>query len=288
MAKLTSLAAATTNKVLVFGEPKSGKTELAGKLAEKYNLLWFDLERGHGTLTKLPDAFKERIEIVCIPDTRSYPIAIETMLKVITGAAVEICDAHGKVNCMVCKKAEAAFTRVCLKELSSDTIVVIDSLTQLANSAMNFLQKDKPDTAKPEWEEYSNQGRLMDKFLSEIQQASYNVVVITHVTETEMEDGKARLVPVGGTRSFSRNTAKYFDHVVFCEVKNKSHKFASSTTYANNVLTGSRTDVELEKDSVPSLLAIFEGKKPATAATAATGINVRSGIALSTLKGKTT
>ena len=57
----------------------------------------------------------------------------------------------------------------------------------------------------------------------------------------------------------SRNTAKYFDHVVYCEVKNRKHSFASSTTYAGNILTGSRTDIALEADATPSLLRIFTG-----------------------------
>jgi hypothetical protein len=77
------------------------------------------------------------------------------------------------------------------------------------------------------------------------------------VVETELEDGRKKLVPVCGTTAFSRNTAKYFDHVVYCEIKNKKHNFGSSTIYANNILTGSRTDVALESDAVPSLLRIF-------------------------------
>lgn len=113
----------------------------------------------------------------------------------------------------------------------------------------------------------------MDKFLSQVQQAKFNIVCITHVVETELEDGRKKLVPVCGTTAFSRNTAKYFDHVVYCEIKNKKHNFASSTTYANNILTGSRTDIALESTEAPSLLAIFEGKvgtpAPATVGTPA-------------------
>jgi hypothetical protein len=90
-----------------------------------------------------------------------------------------------------------------------------------------------------------------------VQQSKYNIVCITHETETEMEDGRKKLVPVAGTASFSRNTAKYFDDVIYCEVKNKKHQFASSTTYANNILTGSRSAVSLETDERPSLLKIF-------------------------------
>jgi hypothetical protein len=53
--------------------------------------------------------------------------------------------------------------------------------------------------------------------------------------------------------------------VIYCELKNKKHISASSTTYANNILTGSRTDVTLESLDAPSLFSIFTAapdKKP--------------------------
>ena len=264
--KLTDKKLSSTHRVLVYGEPKSGKTELAARLSERYNILLFDLENGYETLLKLPTEWQERVEIVSIPDTKVFPIAIETMLKVVTGNKVDICDAHGKVNCAICRKEGAGFSTVELNALSEDWIVLVDSLTQLSNSAMNHLTKGQEDTYKPEWTDYRNQGQLLDKFLSQIQQAKYNIVCITHVVETELEDGKKKLVPVCGTTAFSRNTAKYFDHVVYCQVSNKKHNFASSTTYANNVLTGSRTDVALEGNAKgATLLDIFKERKTAPA-----------------------
>lgn len=258
MTKLNALKASSTHRVIVFGPPKTGKTELVGRLAEKFNLLWFDLENGHETLFKLKPAWQERIEVIQLPDTKIYPIAAETMLKVITGAAVEICDKHAKASCFLCKKDKLPTTTVCLNELGPDWILVVDSLTQLASSVMNHITKTQSDEYKIEWDDYSKQGAIMAKFLSQVQQARYNVVCITHEAEVEMEDGRKKIVPVSGTTNFSRNTAKYFDHVVYCEVKNKKHAFGSSTTYGNNLLTGSRTDVALETDSVPSLLRIFQ------------------------------
>ena len=259
MAKLSNKHAIKTRRVLVYGGPKTGKTELVGKLAEKYNLIFFDLENGYETLLKMPHDWQERVELLSIPDTKVFPIAIETMLKVIVGNPVEICEAHGKVGCQICKKEGAPTTRVCLNELTPSDIVVVDSLSQLSNSAMNHLTKNQEDTYKPEWTDYRNQGQLLDKFLSQVQQARFNIVCITHETEATMEDGRQKLVPVCGTREFSRNTAKYFDHVVYAELKNRKHVFGSSTTYAGGVLTGSRGDIALEKSDSPSLFAIFDG-----------------------------
>ena len=269
--KLSTLHHSKTHRVCVFGGPKSGKTQLVGALSSHYNLLWFDLENGIETLMKLPLSQQEKVEVIKIPDTKVFPIAIETMLKVISGNKVSICDAHGKVSCPLCKKDNLQTTDVELNSLDDSWIVVVDSGTQLSQSAMNHITKAQPELYKPEWSDYRSQGALLEKFLSQVQQAKYNIVFITHEAEVEMEDGKKKLVPICGTTNFSRNTAKYFDHVVYADLKNKSHRFASATTYAANILTGSRTDVSLESQDVPSLLDIFveRGKVEETTASRA-------------------
>jgi AAA domain len=271
--KLTQLQKSKSHRVLLFGAPKSGKTQLAGELSKEFNLLWFDLENGVDTLLKLPVEQQERVEVIQLPDTRSFPIAIETMLKVIKGSAYDICSEHGKVGCGLCKKESAPFTHVELSTLPLDTIVVVDSLTQLTNSAIAHITKSQPDDYKLTYDDWGNLGKLMDTFLSHVQQAPFNIVCISHETEVEMEDGRQKLVPTSGTRNFSRNTAKYFDEVVYCEVKNKKHIAASSTTYNGNILTGSRTGSVLETQAEASLAPIFKGEitvtNPATTGTPA-------------------
>ena len=262
--KLTQKAVSATHRVLIYGPPKTGKSELAGRLSEFKNLIWFDLENGYTTLLKLPEEWKERIEIISIPDTKSFPVAIETCLKVIRGGPVEICDEHGKVGCPICKKENKSTTKVELNSLNEDTVVVFDSLTQLTNSAIAHITKSQPDDYKLDYNDWGNLGKLMETFLSHIQQASYNVVCISHETEAELEDGKIKLVPVAGTRAFSRNTAKYFDHVVYAEVKNKKHNFYSSTTSASNLNTGSRTGISLESITDSPLITLFRPVAPPT------------------------
>jgi len=264
--KLTQKAVSSTHRVLIYGPPKTGKSELAGKLSEFKKLIWFDLENGYTTLLKFPEEWKERIEIISIPDTKSFPVAIETCLKVIKGTAVDICDNHGKVGCPICKKDGNSFTKVELNSLGEDTVVVFDSLTQLTNSAIAHITKGQPDDYKLEYSDWANLGKLMEIFLSHIQQAPYNVVCISHETEAELEDGKIKLVPVAGTRAFSRNTAKYFDHVVYAEVKNKKHNFYSSTTSASNLNTGSRTGISLESITDSPLITLF--RAPSTQSSA--------------------
>jgi len=258
MAKLSTHKHSATHRVLVYGAPKSGKTQLAGALAEHFNIIWIDMENGHETLFKFPQEWQERIELIDLKDTPSYPIAIETVLKIIKGDAIEVCELHGKCACMICKREGAPSSSIHLNSVSPDTIVVFDSLTQLTTSAINNITKSRPDDYKMQTDDWGNLSKLIEIFLSTIQQARYNCVVISHEIEAETEGKKRTLVPVAGSRNSSRNSAKAFDHVIYAERKNKKHVFASSTQYATNILTGSRTDVVMEGDSAPSLLAIFK------------------------------
>jgi len=257
--KLNQATKLSPQSVLVYGPPKTGKTQLVGQLAAEFKLLWIDLENGHATLFKLPPEQQERVELVVLPDTRSYPIAIESCLKIIKGGQCFIDDETGKViTDQKLKKADRTYTEIWLNQLSSDTVVVFDSLTQLTNSAIAHITKNQPDDYKLNYDDWGNLGKLMDIFLSHVQQAKFNVVCISHETETEMEDGKIRIVPTAGTRNFSRNTAKYFGHVVYTQLANKKHSAISSTVALMNVIVGSRTDVDTGAMAEPSLIPIFK------------------------------
>lgn len=255
--KLTLAVPSATQRVLVYGAPKTGKSYLAAKLAEHYNLIWLDCEKGWTTLLQLPKEWQERIELISIPDSRVYPIAAETWPKIVKGGNVEICEEHGKVSCAICKKDAKVFSSINTSTIGRDTVVVFDSLTQLTNSIIAHITKGQPDDYKMQLDDWGNLKFLIAKFMSQIQAAGYNVVCITHEEQVQMEDGKVRLVPSSGSSKSSMDTAKYFDHVVYCEVKNKKHSFGSSTDYGMNMVTGSRTGVAMEKSKEPSLLDIF-------------------------------
>lgn len=284
--KLTQVAPIATKRVLVYGPPKVGKTQLVSTLASKYKLIWFDLEAGYETLLKLPKEQQENIELIRIPDTKAFPIAIETCLKVITGNQVSICDEHGKVSCPLCKKDNKPETTIELKTLPEDTVVVFDSLTQLTNSAIAFITKGQDDSYKMDFSDWGNLRAVVEKFLSQIQQARYHVVCITHEEAVEMENGQTKIVPVCGSSKSSRNTAKFFGDVIYCEVKNKKHVAASSTTYANNIVTGSRIDFILEAEVNPTLLSIFDAKMNQNAASATPGATALNQLKTGLLKGK--
>lgn len=252
-------------KILVFGDSKTGKSTLAGMLARMgFYLDWFDLENGYKILRKLPLEIQERVNLFKIPDTKSWPIAIETISKVVKGTKGNICLVHGKMACNVCDKEKSPDYPTEEFDLRTSygpkRILVIDSGTQLGISAINRVISGQDDTYKAGWEDYRKQGTLLDGVYSHIQQAWYNVIVICHTTQARMEDEtKTKLVPVSGTDNYSRNLAKFFDHVVYCETGLGAHKFGSSTIFRPSILTGSRTDVAIENMKEPNLLPFFDG-----------------------------
>lgn len=247
-------------RVAVVGLPGSGKTTLVAALASMYRLHWLDIENGAETLLKLSPAQQANIDLIRLPDSASYPIAADTLATLFRAGKANICHAHGKSGCAICTKANpTAFDILDFSLLDSNDIVVIDSGTQWSNSILAHIMKAKPVDAKPERDDWGSLRKHTEFALSQMQAATFNLVVIFHAQEAAMEDGKTKLVPTFGSAAMSTEVAKAFGHVVYCDVRNRKHVAFSSSTALPNVLTKSRTDFEIEKLAIPSLLPIFTG-----------------------------
>lgn len=250
--------------VMLFGDPKSGKSTLVAELANHgYKLLWVAFDRGYGVIYKLPqEVYDNNIELIKVTDTTESPTAIATANYIMTGLAVNLCDEHGIKDCQKCRLKKLAFTNVCVSDLGPEWIIVLDHMSQVADSAVALVTKGKPEEYKLDYDDWRTQGNWMKKIFTNIQACDHHVICLAHVLEAENDEGKKKLVPEVGTRNFSVNSTKYFDHVVYCRVDNLKHRFGSSTTWMNNILTGSRTDVAIEHMAEASLLPIFHGLIP--------------------------
>lgn len=265
---LNDYSAKTRTKVLVYGPPKSGKTALVGKLASDFKLHYFDLEGGIKTLLNpniLAPEFRCNVNVITVPDHAMYPVAIDTLRDVFRGGLKKICQAHGKVNCALCNKEGKPSSEIDLAKLGDNDIIVIDSLSQLARSAMNratLKERQKPDgeSYKQTYADYAQQGNLIESILSLIQVIDLNVIVISHELESESLEGREKIVPVAGTRNFSLTVAKYFDSVIYCTVLNKQHRAFGSSTYSPTIVTGSRLPIDIDngKEGAVSLLPLFK------------------------------
>lgn len=235
-------------KVLVYGPPKTGKTELVARLVEAgYKLLWVDMENGWQTIkTRIDPKYWDQIELFVLPDTKENPCAYPTFARMFTMKPVRFCHAHGRIACVECtKNAPTAFDTVDLSKIDNNTVVVGDSLTQLSASAMNNAAKGVEPTAL-EFKHYAAQGAHLDALLTAIQQAPFHVAIISHEGTIEGVDGKETIGPVGGTKNFSLKVPKYFDHVVYTTKVNKEFRAASSANFNVRIMAGSRSDLAME------------------------------------------
>lgn len=241
--------------IMIYGQPKSGKTSLAATLAsEGYNIIWFDFEKGSQTLkTSVPQEFKKNINLFRCDDSRDNPTAIHTAIKVMSMKPKQVCVQHGTADCIKClqKKDPSLFETVDFSKLTTKDVVVFDSLTQLSDSARNEATKELTDFAKLEFKHYDKEGILLSMLLGAIQNAShFHRVVISHELAVEQPDKSEKIVPVAGTKNFSKKVAKYFDHVIYTRVHNNKHQAASSTGFNMKFLTGSRSNLALETGNV--------------------------------------
>lgn len=244
--------------ILIYGHPKTGKTRLVGtsaKLPEIDRIFWFDGENGAETLLHMGLTEKElsKITLFSIPDTKDNPRFIETVLKALSSKnpiALKICDAHGKVACLECQKANAPYGEFYLPGLTKKDLVVVDSGSQLGDSALWMAMAGTPPGFKPGWDEYGAQVGWLSDILT-VMQAAHNTsfVMITHTIpiEEEMNGVKRdRYYPLIGTKAMCQKVAKYFGTVIFAEIKLGKHAAGSGSLYRSDAITGSRTNAKLE------------------------------------------
>lgn len=282
-----------THSFLLYGPPKTGKTELVATIANAPEIevvYWFDIENGAATLLrmnrdgKLSDEALDKIIYIKIPDTREDPNAISTILKTVASKAPTfICEAHGKAGCATCKAEGKPVIQWDKRKLNKRTAIVIDSLSQLGASALNLAMKDKPIEVKPGYDEYGLMGKWLGDILGHVQAAdNVQYFCISHVTLIEEENAVGtkteKYYPTCGTKNFSMNTAKYFGTVIYTE-RTKTGKFIAKSNGGaagtSNYMIGSRLGLELEKakelnlpdvlrDSGILLAALDAGTTPAS------------------------
>lgn len=253
------------HSILIYGPSKTGKTELVGtaaRIPEIQRIFWIDVENGAETLLHMGLSNEEldKINLIKIPDTRELPRGIETVLKMLSAKTpIEICDIHGKIGCMECKGK--GHTTFCLKDCTHNDLIVIDSGSQLGDSALAMACAGKPIEYKPGWDEYGLVVKWLGDIMSVIQAATYtNFVMITHelIYEEEVNGIKRdKILPLVGTKAFCSKVAKYFGTVIYTEIKLGKHAAGSSSTYKPNHITGSRVNAAIEKSKELSMRAIL-------------------------------
>lgn len=256
-----------THSFLVYGMPKTGKTELVATIAEApefERIFWFDCENGFETLLrmyrdgKLSQAALDKIILIRIPDTREDPTACETLLRSICSKqAVTICDDHGKVDCAVCKRAGRPSLNFDYRKLTRRDALVVDSMSQVGQSSLNMACLGKPAEYKLLIDDYGASGKWLGDICTVIQAAAYcHIFCITHVQLIENLEGVDTYYPLCGTKNFSASLAKFFGSVIYMSKKLKKHRAESSTTTSMNTVAGSRLGLVMETGELDFVSAL--------------------------------
>lgn len=262
--KKASAVVQPNHSVLMYGPPKSGKTVLAGTAAaipEIEKIYWLDLENGVEALlhSGLTDEQLAKIVLIKITDTRDDPYAIETILRTFTSKTpLNLCEAHGRLDCAECKKAGNPFFQWHLKQATHNDLVVIDSGSQLGDSALAAACLGKGELYKPQFDDYGKVNKWLGDVFSVVQQCrNTNFVVLTHELAMEDDEGKDKIFPLIGSKQFSMKCSKYFGTVAYIHKKGGKHVAGSSSLYRADLMSGSRIGVALEKSKTPNMREIL-------------------------------
>lgn len=265
--------------VILYGAPGTAKTTQAGLLAEFYNILWFDGDKGlTALLYNLPEELLKRIRVIKIPDSTMYPIMVGTMLRAITGRRVKICIEHGVVDCPVCKD-ETQNVQIALNGLPKNWIVVMDSQTQFVTSALalaghkifgiqdgkelDFFRRFDKDEGFAYWGGTKNVVETFGNYVKDLKCWFVSIAHETQIDKAKTGEGGVgkEVVPVSGSDNSSRSYIKYYGTCIHCYKENNRIKFLSSVTGSNTVQAKSRTNIYLENKKTPALIHIFNPKE---------------------------
>lgn len=252
--------------LLVWGDPRTGKTVLAATIAKVPHIkrvYWLDNENGLKSIfyakdkdgkPLLTDEELAKIIPFNITDTKDKPRAAETVLKAFTShSPLPLCQEHGTISCKICNSGVPFY----LAGLGIEDAVVIDSGSQLADSVLN-LEKTL-NNYKDLRKYYFDFTADATNILIAIQACRTNVIMTTHSIDVMNDDGDKLIgtFPLFGSGNFSRKVAKYFDHIIYCHLELNTYKKGSNTFYRNKVVTGSRMNVDIEKEPTTTLAPFF-------------------------------
>jgi hypothetical protein len=247
MPGLSNHQSAVTTKMLLIGDSGAGKTGALASLAQAgYNLRIIDMDNGLDVLSNLLNH----------PQSPYGPEAISRVVY------ETVTDPMRNVNGKLIPRAATAWQRA-VKLLDSwesestklgpvsawtpQDILVIDSLTLLSNSAMNFcLSMNARLGQQPHQSDWYQAQQLLESMIQMLYDdgVKCNVIINCHVTYIGEENGPQRGYPMTLGKALSPKIGRYFNTVLMAR---------SSGTGANakrKILTNSVPMVEL-KNTAP-------------------------------------
>lgn len=277
---------------LIYGESKTGKTRMYGRLAKTRKLVILDNEGSTRTLMaegNLSPEYRKNVSVIRLPDTKIFPISSVTIRKILSlppQTKFNFCNEHGNHNCPRCKASGKPFTEFSVQKdvIEANAILVIDTLSQLTSAYIEFIRakenKNLPttlgnlsldnlstldnlkDSEKLEWDDWAHLGNLCWEVLKAIQSAPYEIIAVTHPIMAMYEDGTKRITPSMGTDKFSVKVANHFDNVIYAEFKLGKYNYQTVPSL-NNAVCGSRDAIDISKIKETEHYSLLEPFHPA-------------------------
>lgn len=185
-------------KILVCGEPGSGKTGALISLAEAgYKIRMIDTDNGSEILQHLARLSNKKLDIVVEKARDTY--------KTITGKPISNGDGFGIAMKLLDKypvdwdENDKPIAWEKITAWGPDTVFVVDSLSRLGEMALNYVQTSEVKAGQrltqPQWGTAIN---MLEHFLAMLCGTNVNchIIVNTHIQNIydESEDGKGRLL----------------------------------------------------------------------------------------------
>lgn len=247
---------------IIYGAPDSGKTTLAAKMSDDYNLVWIDLDRGFQAAINVIKPERLNNVILIQPEDNSMkPNGFRLISKLVDQDAWhKVCVAHGTLSCIPCTRDKKPIQEINLYSLDTKTILVIDSLTRLADSALIHASGARSiDTHKKmEFDHWDSQGLFLRNIFTKAKQLPCHKIFISHEEEVKIDSKEIKIVPIAGTRANSRRISQFADHTIYTRVFNRKHVAYSSSTSLLGIQVGSNNQTELEKGD--DILSLFKPK----------------------------
>ena len=209
-------------KLLLIGDSGTGKTgALASLIGAGYKLRILDMDNGLDSLVqqcKKRNFDLSQVEFRTLRDKfRSTPNG-----PVVDGIPKAFVDATSMLDNWKYTLDGQSVDLGKPETWGEDTVLVIDSLTFLANSAMAWASAVKvPHGARGQDGRavYGEAQKAIEHILSLLTSEHFraNVIVISHVTYIERDDGTRKGYPMATGQSLSPKIPAYFNSVALCE-----------------------------------------------------------------------
>jgi hypothetical protein len=218
MTSLSSHQSSEFTKMLLMGDSKAGKTGALAPLVRNYKLRILDFDNGLDALAQVvrrdnPAKLAE-IEFRTLRDKfRSTPTGT-----VVDGTATAFIDALKMLDRWKYGDIDLGVPA----EWGKDTILVIDSLTFMADAAWRFREPLVPKSKDGKYDVravYKDSQDAIESVLALLTSESFrtNVIIISHVRYVDNPDGTKKGYPTAVGSALSPQIPRYFNSVALAQ-----------------------------------------------------------------------